>query len=211
MSSPASFDRKSFAIGVLSTLVVILSMGAADDVFNPGEVERLKRLASYVTNEGDLNIGPRKIIMLGSRIYDDGSQGGGLIIQGGANRIQFANDTLFHAGLHFTRNTLDMPNLNLGRNRIIMQGSSIYDDGSEGGGLILRGGANRLHFHGHSHLYDGVWFKQDTVSINANLDMGTRKIVMQGSSLYDDGSLGGGLILKGGAGNIHTFGRMVAH
>jgi hypothetical protein len=31
-----------------------------------------------------------------------------------------------------------------------MPGSSIYDDGSEGGNLILRGGANRIHFFGQT-------------------------------------------------------------
>lgn len=31
-----------------------------------------------------------------------------------------------------------------------MLGSSVYDDGSEGGGLILRGGANRIHFFGQT-------------------------------------------------------------
>lgn len=211
MSTSFAIDRKSFVIGVLATLVVILSMGAAYDAFSPTEVERLKRLAAYVTDEGDLNMGPHKIIMLGSRIYDDGSQGGGLILQGGANRVQVAGDAVFRAGWQFDRTTMDMPNLNLGNRKIIMQGSSIYDDGSQGGGLILHGGANRLHLHGVGNVYDGLWFNQETVAINANLNLGTHRIVMQGSSIYDDGSLGGGLILVGGANNIHTFGRMIAH
>lgn len=31
-----------------------------------------------------------------------------------------------------------------------MLGSSVYDDRSERGGLILRGGANRIHFFGQT-------------------------------------------------------------
>ncbi len=38
--------------------------------------------------------------------------------------------------------------LNMGKKKIIMQGSSIYDDSSEGGGLIVKSGDKRSHVHG---------------------------------------------------------------
>lgn len=41
--------------------------------------------------------------------------------------------------------------------------------------------------------------------------MGTRHIILQGSHIYDDGSEGGGLHLRGGADRIHFFGRSVQH
>lgn len=92
-----------------------------------------------------------------------------------------------------------------------MQGSSIYGDGSEGGGLILRGGANRVQLHGNAVLYDNPEFKRDTVEIKANLNMGNKKIIMLGSSIFDDGSEGGGLQLRGGANRIHFFGQTIPH
>ncbi|WP_305730942.1 hypothetical protein [Trichlorobacter ammonificans] len=83
-----SFDDKSFVIGILATLLLVVVAGAAHDVFSPQEIGRLRQLASYLQDDGSLNLGNRKIIMLGSSIYDDGSQGGGLQIHGGAGRIQ---------------------------------------------------------------------------------------------------------------------------
>ena len=38
----------------------------------------------------------KKIIMLGSRIFDDGSEGGGLQLRGGAGRIHFFGQTIPH-------------------------------------------------------------------------------------------------------------------
>ena len=147
-------DGKSFLIGMLLTLLVVISAGAAYDTFNQQEINRLKLLASYVQDDGNLNMGNHKIIMLGS---------------------------------------------------------SIYDNGSEGGGLIIRGGANRVHVHGSAVMYDNPEFRQGTLSINANVDMGNRKIIMLGSQIYDDGSEGGGLQIRGGGNRIHLFGQTIPH
>ena len=73
-------DTKSFIIGVLATMLIVVMTGAGYDMFSQQEVARLKRLASYLQDDGNLNMGNKKIIMLGSSIYDDGSQGGGLIM-----------------------------------------------------------------------------------------------------------------------------------
>ena len=71
-----SIDAKSFIIGILVTLLTVFAAGAAHDAFAPHEIQRLKQLASYLQDDGNLNMGNHKIIMLGSSIYDDGSQGG---------------------------------------------------------------------------------------------------------------------------------------
>lgn len=204
-------DPKSFIIGILVTLLTVLAAGAAYDAFSPQEITRLKRLASYLQDDGNLNMGNRKIIMLGSSIYDDGSQGGGLIIRGGANRVHLHGNPIIYDQPEFRQGTINISsNLNMGSKRIIMQGSSIYDDGSQGGGLILRGGANRVHLHGSSIFYDNPEFRQ-VLTLNNNLNMGNKKLIMLGSSIFDDGSLGGGLQIHGGANRIHTFGQMLAH
>lgn len=147
-------DFKSFVIGVLACSTIFLLLGASPDFFDQNQVNKLRTLANYVDNDGNLNLGSRKIIM---------------------------------------------------------QGSSIFDDGSQGGGLILRGGANKIHVHGETLLYNNPRFQQGTVDINANLNLGNKAIIMQGSSIQDDGSQGGGLLLRGGAGQIHMFGRAVQH
>ena len=147
-------DIRSFLIGVLLTLLVVVVAGASYETFNQQEISRLKVLASYMQDDG---------------------------------------------------------NLSMGNHRIIMLGSSIYDDGSQGGGLIIRGGANRVHVHGNTIVYDAPEFRQNTVRLNADLDMGNRKIIMLGSKIYDDGSEGGGLQLRGGAERIHFFGRTIQH
>jgi len=144
-------DWKSFLIGSLSVALLFATLAASSEVFSPDETIRLKNFASCLQPDGNINLGTRKIIMQGSSIYDDGSQGGGLIIRGGANKIHFQGDTLLYGNLLSQRPTLDLnANLNLGNKKIIMLGSSIYDDGSEGGGLILRGGAGRIHFFGQT-------------------------------------------------------------
>ncbi|MGA3209412.1 MAG: hypothetical protein ABSE05_16510 [Syntrophales bacterium] len=148
------FDVKSFIIGVLLTLLLVVMAGATSDVFNQTEIARLKRIATYIQDDG---------------------------------------------------------NLNLGKQKIIMQGSTIYDDSSEGGGLILRGGANRVNIHGNAIMYDNPEFRRDTISLNTNLDMGNKKIIMLGSKIYDDGTEGGGLQLRGGANRIHFFGKTIPH
>lgn len=202
----------SFGLGALCAFCAFLLLGAGGESFSPEEVVRLKTLASYVQPDGNLNLGNRKILMLGSSIYDDGSEGGGLILRGGAHRVQIHGDAVFRDNLNFTRDTVDIgADLNLGKKKIIMQGSSIYDDGSEGGGLILQGGANRVQVRGDAVLYEGVAFRRDTIDVGANLNLGRKKIVMQGSSIYDDGSEGGGLILRGGANRVHFFGQTQAH
>ena len=207
-----TFDLKSFLIGVLACSLVFLLLGASQDFFNQDQIKKLKILSNYVDNEGNLNMGRQKIIMQGSSIYDDGSQGGGLILKGGANRVHVHGDAYIYDQPRFQRDTVEInSNLNMGRKSIIMQGSKIYDDGSQGGGLILRGGANRVHLHGVALLYDNPSFQRNTVDINANLNMGRNSIIMQGSSIRDDGSEGGGLLLRGGAGRIHFLGRPVQH
>jgi hypothetical protein len=205
-------DLKSFLIGALSVLLLVSTISAAVDNFSPDEISRLKQLAGYIKPDGNLNMGNKKIIMLGSSIYDDGSQGGGLILRGGANRINVNGNAIIYEGIEFKRPTLDLDaNLNMGNKKIIMLGSSIYDDGSQGGGLILRGGANRINMNGSAILYEGMEYKRDTLTLNANLDMGNRKIIMLGSSIYDDGSQGGGLQVRGGANRIHFFGQTIPH
>ena len=72
------------------------TLGATADIFTPDEAARLKRLAAYMQPDGNLNLGNKKIITLGSSIYDDGSEGGGLILRGGANRIHFFGQTIPH-------------------------------------------------------------------------------------------------------------------
>ncbi len=204
-------DPKSFIIGILVTLLTVLAAGAAYDAFSPQEINRLKQLASYLQDDGNLNLGNHRIIMLGSTIYDDGSQGGGLIIRGGANRVHLHGNPIIYDQPEFRQDTVNITsNLNLGSKKIIMQGSSVYDDGSQGGGLILRGGANRVHLHGSSIFYDNPDFRQ-TLSLNNDLNMGNKKIIMLGSSIFDDGSWGGGLQIHGGASRIHTFGQMLPH
>ncbi len=207
-----SIDVKSMLIGVLLTLLAVVTVGAAYDGFSQQEISRLKRIASYMQDDGNLNMGNHKIIMLGSTIYDDGSEGGGLILRGGANRINLHGSAILYDNPEFRRGALDLnANLNMGGKKIIMLGSSIYDDGSEGGGLILRGGANRIGLHGSAILYDNPEFRQDTVAINANLNMNNKKIIMLGSSIFDDGSEGGGLQIRGGANRIHLFGQTIPH
>jgi hypothetical protein len=205
-------DLKSFLIGALSVLLLVSTISAAIDNFSQDEISRLRQLASYIQPDGNLNMGNKKILMLGSSIYDDGSQGGGLILRGGANRININSNVIMYEGIEFKRPTLDLnANLNMGNKKIIMLGSSIYDDGSQGGGLILRGGANRINMNGSAIFYEGLEFKRDTLTLNANLDMGNKKILMLGSRIYDDGSEGGGLQLRGGANRIHFFGQTIPH
>jgi hypothetical protein len=205
-------DLKSFLIGALSVLLLVSTISAAVDNFSQDEISRLRQLASYIQPDGNLNMGSKKIIMLGSSIYDDGSQGGGLILRGGANRININGNAIMYEGIEFKRPTLDLnANLNMGNKKIIMLGSSIYDDGSQGGGLILRGGANRINMNGSAILYEGMEYKRETLTLNANLDMGNKKISMLGSRIYDDGSEGGGLQLRGGANRIHFFGQTIPH
>jgi hypothetical protein len=207
-----TIDGKSLIIGVLLTLLVVVTVGAAYDGFNQQEVSRLKILASYMQDDGNLNIGNHKIIMLGSSIYDDGSEGGGLIFRGGANRISLHGSAILYDNPEFKRGTVDLnANLNMGNKKIVMQGSFICDDGSEGGGLIFQGGANRISLHGSAILYDNPEFKRDTIAINTNLDMNNKKIIMLGSSIFDNGSEGGGLQIRGGANRIHLFGQTIPH
>lgn len=205
-------DFKSFIIGILSTLLVVVTAGAGYDMFSQQEVSRLKRLATYMQDDGNLNLGNRKIIMLGSSIYDDGSDGGGLIIRGGANRVHLHGNAILYDNPEFKRETIDInANLNLKNKKIIMLGSSIFDDGSQGGGLQIIGGANRIHLEGDSIFYQGLQFRRDTVDFSANLNMGNKKIIMLGSQIFDDGSEGGGLQIKGGANRIHFFGQTLPH
>ena len=205
-------DLKSFLIGALSVLLLVSTISAAGDNFSQDEVSRLKMLASYLQPDGNLNMGSKKIIMQGSSIYDDGSQGGGLIIRGGANRVHLHGNAIMYDNPEFKRDTIDLnANLNMGNKKIIMLGSSIYDDGSQGGGLILRGGANRINMNGNTIIYEGLEFKRETINFNANLDMGNKRIIMLGSRIYDDGSEGGGLQLRGGANRIHFFGQTIPH
>ena len=147
----AGIDLKSFLIGALSVLLLVSTISAAGDNFSSDEVSRLRQLAGYLQPDGNLNIGNKKIVMLGSSIYDDGSQGGGLILRGGANRVNINGNAILYEGMEFKRGTIDVnADLNMGNKKIIMLGSRIYDDGSEGGGLQLRGGANRIHFFGQT-------------------------------------------------------------
>jgi hypothetical protein len=207
-----SIDLKSFLIGALAVGLLFSTLGASSDFFTPDEAARLKNFATCLQPDGHINLGPRKIIMLGSTIYDDGSQGGGLIIKGGSNRIHFQGDTLLYGNILAQRPTIDLnANLNMGNKKIILLGSSIYDDGSQGGGLIIRGGSNRVHFHGDTLLYSNIVAQKPTVDFNANLNLGNKKIIMLGSSIYDDGSEGGGLILRGGSGRIQFFGKTIPH
>ena len=206
------FDVKSFIIGILATMLVVVTTGAGYDMFSQQEVTRLKRLASYVQDDGNLNLGNRKIIMLGSSIYDDGSQGGGLIIRGGANRVHLHGSAILYDNPEFKRDTVTInANLNLQNHKIIMLGSSIFDDGTQGGGLQIVGGANRIHVMGNSIFYQGLEFKRDNIDFNANLNMGSKKIIMLGSNIFDDGSQGGGLQIRGGANRIHLFGQTISH
>jgi len=205
-------DLKSFLIGALSVLLLVSTISAAGDNFSQDEVSRLRMLAGYLQPDGNLNMGSKKIIMQGSSIYDDGSQGGGLIIRGGANRVHLHGNAIMYDNPEFKRDTIDLnANLNMGNKKIIMLGSSIYDDGSQGGGLILRGGANRINMNGNTIIYEGLEFKRETINFNANLDMGNKRIIMLGSRIYDDGSEGGGLQLRGGANRIHFFGQTIPH
>jgi hypothetical protein len=205
-------DLKSFLIGALSVLLLVSTISATGDNFSQDEITRLRHLASYLQPDGNLNLGNKKIIMLGSSIYDDGSQGGGLILRGGANRININGNAIMYEGMEFKRDTIDIgTNLNMGNKKIIMLGSSIYDDGSQGGGLILRGGANRININGNAIMYEGMEFKRDTIDIGTNLNMGNKKIIMLGSKIYDDGSEGGGLQIRGGANRIHLFGQTIPH
>lgn len=205
-------DVKSFLIGALTVLFLVSTISAASDNLSQAELASLRQLASYVQSDGNLNLGSKKIIMLGSSIYDDGSQGGGLIIRGGANRVHLHGNAILYDNPEFKRDTVDInANLNMGNKRIVMLGSSIYDDGSQGGGLILRGGANRVNINGNAVMYENIEFKRDTVNFNANLDMGKKQIIMLGSRIFDDGSEGGGLQLRGGANRIHFFGQTIPH
>jgi len=205
-------DPKSFLIGAMAVVLLFVTLGAGSEYFTPDEAARLKNFAGCLQSDGNINLGPRKIIMLGSSIYDDGSEGGGLILRGGANRVHLHGDTILDGNIFPERDTIELrSNLNLSNRRIIMLGSSIYDDGSEGGGLILRGGANRVHLHGDTILDGNIFPERDTIELRSNLNMGNRRIFMLGSSIYDDGSEGGGLILRGGAGRIHFFGRTLPH
>ena len=200
------FDIKSFIIGILITLLFISVTGAGNG-FSPDETNKLKILSSFLNPDGNLNLGKRRIIMQGSSIYDDSSQGGGLIIRGGANRVHVHGSSIFYDNPDFKQPVLTLnADLNMAKHKIIMQGSSIYDDSSEGGGLILKGGANRIHVHGAPLMYTDPVFQNPVVNINADLNMAKHKIIMQGSSIYDDSSEGGGLILKGGANRIHVHG-----
>jgi hypothetical protein len=206
------FDLRSFLIGILTCSTLVLLLGASYDVFSQEQVRKLQILANYLDGDGNLNLGRQKIIMQGSSIYDDGSQGGGLILRGGSNRVHVHGDAYLYDQPRFQRETVDInANLNMGTRSIIMQGSRIYDDSSQGGGLILRGGANRVHVHGVALLYDNPSFQHNPVDINASLNMGRNAIIMQGSSIQDDGSQGGGLLLRGGANQIHFFGRQIPH
>jgi hypothetical protein len=60
-------------------------------------------------------------------------------------------------------------------------------------------------------MYEGIEFKRPTLDLNANLNMGNKKIIMLGPRIYDDGSEGGGLQLRGGANRIHFFGQTIPH
>lgn len=205
-------DFRSFSIGILSALLVVVTAGAGFDVFSQQEITRLKKLAAFMQDDGNLNLGNRKIIMLGSSIYDDGSDGGGLIIRGGANRVHLHGNAILYDNPEFRRETVDInANINLNNKKIIMLGSSIFDDGTQGGGLQILGGANRIHLMGDSIFYQGLQFRRDTVDFSANLNMGNKKIIMLGSQIFDDGSVGGGLQIKGGANRIHLFGQTLAH
>lgn len=145
------FDVKSFFIGALTVLCLIATISAANNQLSQEEISRLRQLAGYVQSDGNLNMGGKKIIMLGSSIYDDGSQGGGLILRGGANRVQLQGNAIIYDNLEFKRDTVNFnANLDMGNRKIIMLGSRIFDDGSEGGGLQLRGGANKIHFFGQT-------------------------------------------------------------
>lgn len=207
-----SLDVKSFIIGALSVLCLISTISASNNDLNQDEISRLRQFVRYIQSDGNLNMGNKKIILQGSSIYDDGSEGGGLILRGGANRLNLHGNAILYDNPEFKRDTVDInANLNMGNKKIIMLGSSIFDDGSQGGGLILRGGANRVQLQGNAIMYDNFEFKRDTVNINANLDMGNKKIVMLGSKIFDDGSEGGGLQLRGGANRIHFFGQTIPH
>ena len=70
--------------------------GASFDSFSAQEAKRLRILASYMEDDGNLNMGNHRIIMLGSSMYDDGSEGGGLQIRGGAGRIHLFGQTIPH-------------------------------------------------------------------------------------------------------------------
>lgn len=68
----------------------------------------------------------------------------------------------------------------------------------------------RLPEDPYTIMYDAPEFRQSTVRLNAD-DMGNRKIIMLGSKIYDDGSEGGGLQIRGGANRIHFFGQTIQH
>ncbi|GEM_PF-1316130 len=205
-------DAKSFIIGALAAALLFATLGAGSDSFSPDETARLKNFTRCLQADGNINLGKRKIIMQGSSIYDDGSESGGLILRGGASRIHLHGDSILDGNIHADRETVKFgANLDMGNKKIIMLGSRVYDDGSEGGGLILRGGAKRIHLHGDSILDGNIRADRETVKFGANLDMGDKKIIMLGSSIYDNGSEGGGLILRGGASRIHLFGKTITH
>lgn len=165
-----------------------------------------------VALNANLDMGRSKIIMLGSSIYDDASEGGGLIVKGGGGRLNLFGSLNFDGVLVSKRDTIALnANLDMGRKKIIMQGSTIYDDSSEGGGLLIRGGGGRVQTFGDLLFDANLFSRQDKANLYANLDMGKKKILMQGSSIYDDSSEGGGLILRGGAGRIHLFGQTLPH
>ncbi len=144
-------DPKSFIIGILFTLLCLTLLGAGYDSFSAHEIVKLKAFAERIQSNGDLDMRNNKIIMLGSSIYDDGTQGGGLQIKGGANRVHIFGDMIIDSQIYSRSNTVRInSNLDLNNRRIIMLGSSIYDDGSEGGGLQLHGGASRIQFFGQT-------------------------------------------------------------
>ena len=89
-------DLKSFLIGALAAGLLFSTLEATADIFTPDEAARLKSFAACVQPDGNLNLGNRKIIMLGSSIYDDGYEGGGLILRGGTNRIHLFGQTIPH-------------------------------------------------------------------------------------------------------------------
>ena len=205
-------DSKSLLIGFLAGALLFTLLGAGNQSFNSREISRLKKIAAYIRDDGNLNLGKKKIIMQGSSIYDDGSDGGGLIIKGGANKVHVHGSQIIYDNPVFKRDSLNLnTNLNMGKKKIIMQGSSIYDDSSDGGGLIVKGGANKIHVHGSQIMYNNPVFKRGVLDLNANLNMGKKKIIMQGSSIFDDSSEGGGLIVKGGANKIHMHGSQVMY
>ncbi|MFH1136354.1 MAG: hypothetical protein V1816_09770 [Pseudomonadota bacterium] len=149
-----SFDPRSFLIGVLVMACLAIFLGAGSDEFSPDETSKLKSLAGRLTPDGDLDMGTGKIIMQGSTIYDDSSEGGGLILRGGSGRVSVFGLSMFRDGVDVVGGSLHLnSDLDMGTKKIIMQGSSIYDDSSEGGGLILRGGSGRINLFGQTQQH----------------------------------------------------------